>query len=171
MKCFEEHCRENYGRIYKYIFAMTGAKESTEDLIQDVFTVALEKGEAFLKHENPTAFLYRTARNLTLTYLKRQQRYKTDCLDETVSAGDGDVCVQLMRERDRQIDETVYAGRVIGSLDDTQRELYKTRYIDGCPIREIAADAGVNETAMRMRLVRLRRAIYKTVRDLKLDEL
>jgi len=35
MKTFEELCQENYSRIYKYIFSMTGSKESTEDLIQE----------------------------------------------------------------------------------------------------------------------------------------
>ncbi len=171
MKSFEELCRDHYGRIYRYIYAMTGGKESAEDLIQDVFAVALQKGGAFLTHENPPAFLYRTARNLTLTYLKRRQKYEADYLDEEYASGDADLCAQLLRERDREIDETAYAGAVIGSLSGRQRELYRNRYVENRPIREIAADAGVSETAMRMRLVRLRREIYEAVRNLKLEEL
>ena len=55
MKCFEELCRENYGRIYRYIYALAGNKQTAEDLIQDVFIIAYEKGDAFLSHENPPA--------------------------------------------------------------------------------------------------------------------
>lgn len=170
MSSFEELCKENYGRIYKYIYALTGNREPTEDLIQDVFTVAVEKGYSFLLHENPPAFLYRTARNLTLTYLKRQRLYTSDYLDEYISDGEADLCEQIVRDRDKQIDESVYTGQVLGCLNDKQQSLYALRFIDRKPISDIASEMGVNEPAMRMRLVRLRREICAIVKDLKLDE-
>ena len=114
--------------------------------------------------------LYKTARNLTLTYIKRQRKYEAEYLDEDIAAGDEDLYAYLSRQRDREIDETAYTAAVIGSLNDKQRALYTTRYVEGRPIREIARNADVSETAMRMRLVRLRRDIYQTVKDLKLDE-
>jgi RNA polymerase sigma-70 factor (ECF subfamily) len=170
MKSFEELCQENYKRIYKYIFTMAGSKEVTEDLIQDVFTVAYEKGEAFLQHEKPTAFLYRTARNLTITYLKRQRISAMESLSEDI-VGDGtDLCEKLLMDIDQEIDETAYTGQVVGSLDLNQHKLYTQRYIEKKPIKEIAFEQGVSETAMRMRLVRLRREIQCIVKDLKLDE-
>lgn len=170
MKDFEALCRENYGRVYKYIFALTGSREPAEDLIQDVFTAAFLKGAAFLQHENPPAFLYKTARNLTLTYLKKQQRAPLEYLDENIAGSDGDVCDVILKAHDKTLDETFYIGQVIGRLDREQRALYDARYIEQKPIKEIAQDQGVKEPAMRMRLVRLRRDITKTVEDLKLDE-
>ncbi len=170
MKSFEELCAENYGRIYKYIFAMTGLREPAEDLIQDVFTAAFEKGDGFLRHENPPAFLYKTARNMTLTYLKRQQRYTVEYLDEYTADDDDDLCDRLLRDQDRQIDEEVCAEKVLGSLDSRQQALYVQRYIERLPIRDIARAQDVSEPAMRMRLMRLRREIMGVVKDLKLDE-
>jgi RNA polymerase sigma-70 factor (ECF subfamily) len=170
MRSFEELCRENYSRIYKYIFAMTGSREASEDLLQDVFTVAFEKGRTFLEHENPPAFLYRTARNLTLTYLRRQRQYPSEALDDTVAGNGGELLDLLMREQDRHIDETAYIQPVLGGLPSKQRTLYAQRYVDRRPISEIAADEGVSETALRMRLVRLRREILQIVRALRLDE-
>ncbi|MGE4485690.1 MAG: RNA polymerase sigma factor [Oscillospiraceae bacterium] len=170
MRSFEELCKENYNRIFKYIFALTGSQESTEDLIQDVFTVAFEKGDAFLQHENPPAFLYKTARNLSLNYIKRHRFSVLEYLDDTIADGESDLCDKLLKERDMQIDETAYAGLVISSLDAKQRMLYSMRYIEHKPISEIASEQGVNEPAMRMRLVRLRREIHRIVKDLKLDE-
>jgi RNA polymerase sigma-70 factor (ECF subfamily) len=170
MKSFEELCQENYKRIYKYIFAMTGRKESTEDLIQDVFIVAYEKGETFLQHENQPAFLYKTARNLTITYLKRQKMSAMESLSEDTVGEGTDLCEKLLMDLDREIDETAYTGQVIGSLSLNEHKLYTQRYIDKKPIKEIASEHGVSETAMRMRLVRLRREIQSIVKDLKLDE-
>jgi RNA polymerase sigma-70 factor (ECF subfamily) len=171
VRSFEELCCENYSRIYKYVFALTGNRESSEDLIQDVFTVAFEKGEAFLTHENPPAFLYKTARNLSYTYLKRSQRHRSEYLDESYPDGDADLFEKLLSERDSQIDETAYTGMVINRLEPKQQALYAQRYIDRKPIREIADENGVSEPAMRMRLVRLRREICNAVKDLKLDEM
>ncbi len=170
MKIFEELCQENYKRIYKYVFGMTGSKEATEDLIQDVFTVAYEKGEFFLQHEKPIAFLYKTARNLTLTYLKRQRVSTMEYLSENIAQDNTDLCEKLLMELDRNIDETAYTGHVISSLNSSQHKLYKQRYIEGKSIKEIAMDQGISETAMRMRLVRLRREIQDIVKKLKLDE-
>ncbi|SHI07258.1 RNA polymerase sigma-70 factor, ECF subfamily [Sporobacter termitidis DSM 10068] len=170
MREFEELCRENYARIYRYIFAMTGSKESAEDLIQDVFTAAIEKGEAFLQHENPPAYLYKTARNMTFTYLKQRRRMAAEPLDENTPDGDGDLSDQLLRTYDKQIDETAYAGQVLHGLDSGQRELYEKRYVERLPIRDISQELGTSEPAMRMRLVRLRRDIHDAVKELKLDE-
>ncbi len=170
MKSFEELCQENYKKIYKYVFGMTGSKEATEDLIQEVFTVAYEKGEVFIQHEKPLAFLYRTARNLTLTYLKRQKASAIEPLSENIANDDTDLCEKLLMELDMKIDETAYTGRVISSLNSNQHQLYKQRYIERKSIKEIATDQGISETAMRMRLVRLRREIQGIVKKLNLDE-
>ncbi|HHV29341.1 RNA polymerase sigma factor [Acetivibrio mesophilus] len=173
MKTFEELCQENYSRIYKYIFSMTGSKESTEDLIQEVFMVAYEKGETFLQHEKPVAFLYKTARNMSLTHLKnlkRQRISSMEYLSENIPKEDTDLCETLLMELDRKIDETAYTGEVIANLNANQHNLYKQRYIDGKSIKEIASEQGVSETAMRMRLVRLRREIQSIIKKLKLGE-
>lgn len=170
MKSFEDLCRDNYGRIYKYIFAMTGDRASSEDLLQDVFAVAWEKGDAFLLHENPPAFLYKTARNLALSFVKRRRRTETEALDESVAGSAGDLFDTLAAEHDGRIDASAYTGAVIGRLDAGQQALYTRRYIDRVPIREIAVEAGVAEPAMRMRLLRLRRDIRDIVSGLKLED-
>lgn len=169
MKSFEELCADNYSRIYKYIYAMTGTREPAEDLLQDVFVIAFEKGESFLHHENPPAFLYKTARNLTLTYLKKQRRCPSEPLDE-IADGDADLCEKLLLAYDRQIDEDICAEKVISRLGAGEQTLYTLRYVERRPIREIAQGQDTSEPAMRMRLVRLRREIYGIVKDLNLDE-
>ena len=68
---FEEICRDNYARIHNYILAKTGNREAAEDITQDVFFIAWQKGETFLSHEKPIAFLYATAANLVLEYYKK----------------------------------------------------------------------------------------------------
>ncbi len=170
MKSFDELCQENYSKIYKYIFGMSGSKETTEDLIQEVFTVAYEKGEAFINHEKPLAFLYRTARNLTLTHLKRQKAYILEPLPDNISNNETDLYDKILMEQDMKIDETAYTQQVLSCLKTNQHELYKQRYIERKSIKEIANDQGISEIAIRMRLVRLRREVQGIVKKLKLGE-
>ena len=62
MKSFKKICRQNYIRIYNYIYAMTREAFLAEDLTQEVFLIAWQKGEEFMKHEKPEAVLYKTAK-------------------------------------------------------------------------------------------------------------
>ena len=76
----------------------------------------------------------------------------------------------LAREHDGKIDETTYAGPVLGGLDASRQALYARRYVDRAPIRELALENGVGEPAMRMRLLRLRREIRDIVAGLNLED-
>ena len=40
---FEQICKENYSRIFKYIYAITCDRECAENLTQEVFYIALKK--------------------------------------------------------------------------------------------------------------------------------
>ena len=42
----------------------TNSKEQAQDITQEIFLIAYEKGKDFLEHEKTLAFLYTTARNL-----------------------------------------------------------------------------------------------------------
>lgn len=172
MKSFEELCKENYGRIFKYIFSITKNKEATEDLIQEVFTIAYEKGRIFLNHEKPAGFLYKTARNITLTYIKGLKRQETLAKEYLYgnATKEGEPYQKLLREQDQKIDETRYTGQVIESLNPKEYHLYKQRYVEGKSIKEIASEKGISEAAVRMRLVRLRREVQNIVKKLKFDE-
>jgi len=102
--------------------------------------------------------------------LKRQRISAMEYLSENIPQDDTDLCETLLMELDRKIDETAYTGQVIGNLNTNQHNLYRQRYVEGKSIKEIASEEGVSETAMRMRLVRLRKEIQDIVKKLKLGE-
>lgn len=110
---------------------------------------------------------------MTVTYLKNLKRQRISAMEylsENIPQDDTDLCETLLMELDRKIDETAYTGQVIGNLNTNQHNLYRQRYVEGKSIKEIASEEGVSETAMRMRLVRLRKEIQDIVKKLKLGE-
>lgn len=175
---FEEICRENYARIYNYILAKTGKKETAEDITQDVFLIALRKGDAFLHHEKPVAFLYVTARNLVLEYYKKTKEapMKAELLEEAnilsyeKSTFGRDTFEELCRLHSAAIDEDEYRKQVLQKLKPKELDLYRKYYIDKKPMKIIAREYQTSETALRMKYVRIRKKVQRIADSLRLDD-
>lgn len=170
METFKVLCDENYKRIYRYIYSMTGDKAFTEDLVQDVFLAAYEKGDSFLTHEKPAAFLYKTAKFITCSALRKAQARQEECLHEDIPSLEKDPAEILILEEDRQIDETSHVSEVMEKLSNEQRELYDRYYVKHESMKDIAASMGLKEPALRMRYVRLRKDVRRIISEIDFQE-
>ena len=170
---FEEICRENYARIYNYILAKTNIKEAAEDITQDVFLIAWQKGESFLRHEKPVAFLYTTAANLVLEYYKKTGKAtakETAFEDEKNGSSSPDAFEELCRRRSDSVNEALYQSQVLSQLMPKERDLYRKYYVEKKPMKVIAGELGMSETAVRMKYMRIRKKVGRVVADLHLDD-
>lgn len=166
MKSFEDRYQENYGRIYNYIHGMTKNPVLAEDLTQEVFLIVYKKGSRFLRHENPPAFLYRTAKLKTYEALRDDAKHRAMELKEEPVSGDPDLLEAILAEEDRNIDERKFVPQVMERLSQEQRELYQSYYLDKKSMRQIAQEKGIKETALKMRYVRLRKEVRRIIREM-----
>lgn len=171
MKLFKAICEENYLRIYKYVYIMTRDKALSEDITQDVFLKAYEKGEEFLNHPAPEGFLCKTAKFLTYGAVRKAGREKNEPLGEDLASKDQDVYDVLTADKIEDFDEYQMAEDIIRKLNPNEQDLYRRYYIDHSPMKEIARDLGIKESALRMRYLRLRETVRKIVSELQLDEI
>lgn len=81
----------------------------------------------------------------------------------------GDVLEQILINHSRSIDEDIYFDLVLGSLSENERKLYELYYVLKKPMKIIARELRLNETALRMKYVRLRKKVKRIVADLDLD--
>lgn len=170
---FEEICRENYARIYNYILAKTGVKEAAEDITQDVFLIAWQKGDIFLCHEKPIAFLYTTAANLVLEYHKKTGKTTSREMafdDAKTAVNSHDAFEELCLLRSAGVNEALYRKQVLSGLKPKERDLYRKYYIEKKPMKDIAEQFRMSETAVRMKYVRLRRKVRRLIENLHLDD-
>lgn len=165
---FEDICRENYPKIYNYILARTRSKETAEDITQEVFMIAYKKGNVFLSHENPVAFLYVSAKNLVFEHFRESAR-KAPLEESDIEDSKGDVFEQICIYHARSIDERTYYDRVLNSLNKKERTLYEAYYLDKKPMKAIAWELHLSEAAVRMKYMRLRKKIKRIVSGLNLD--
>ena len=165
---FEDICRENYSKIYNYILARTGNRETAEDITQEVFLIAYRKGGDFLSHENPVAFLYVSAKNLLFDYFREAAR-SMPLENPEIEDTTGDVFEQIRINHVDSIDVCIYIRQVLDSLNEKERRLYELYYIFKKPMKTIAKELHLNETALRMKYVRLRKKVRRIVADFNLD--
>lgn len=177
MATFEQICEENYERIYRYALGMTGNYETARDITQEVFAIAYQKRAAFLLRENPQAFLYKTAKNLIMENFRRERReypteiseYPTEISESSCGYSD-DSFEEICKYAEDKVSVIGYRDRIISELSDEKRKLYKWYYEEHKSMKDIAKELKINEFALRMRYVRLRKEIKEAVKKLNLGD-
>lgn len=176
MKTFEQLCEEHYLRIYRYVYIMTRNQELSEDITQEAFLKAYEKGGALLEHPSPEGFLCKTAKFLTYDAMRKQKRDRTEPLEyadlqKADADGAQDLFHQMQEERAAALDEDELARQIIQRLNEDEQALYRSYYIEHRSMKELAKSLGMKESAVRMRYLRLRKKIRRLVKEMHLEEL
>lgn len=130
---FESGFRRLYLPLGMYALRIVGDADVAEDLVQDAFERAwlyLENGGLI---DNFLAFMYRTARNICLSYL----RDRRETLDESniPEVGEEDIDTSV---RDARI------WRAIDALPERCREVFLMSKRDGLTNQEIADELGIS---------------------------
>lgn len=84
--------------------------------------------------------------------------------DETDQIQDWTASIEVML--DRQVNEQEYVEMVLSQLTEEKRNLYRLYYVSRNSMAEIAHMLNIEETAVRMRYVRLRREIKTIVKQI-----
>lgn len=161
-KLLEEYCRQYKEILYKYAYLRTGHdKNAAEDCVQEAFMVIyrrLKKGEEF---KEPKAFLYRTVDNFIkehLRDLKKRQKLNEKVLSEEFS--EWDILDRLAPETEQEI-----INAALNEMNDTEKVIYKRRYIENKNVKEIAQQYNLSVTAVTTRLYRIRQKVEARVRQ------
>lgn len=164
---FDNLCEEYYEKILRYLFYVHQDHDVARDCVQEVFLTAYAKRSLLVQHPNPGGFLFQTAKNLSKK-LKRESfaRAINELQDEETLTLLADETAGVEEYLDRQLDETAYIDSVLEQLTEEKRSLYSLYYQQGKTMADIAALYSLEESALRMRYVRLRREIRGIVQDI-----
>ncbi|HXJ65398.1 MAG TPA: SigE family RNA polymerase sigma factor [Actinomycetota bacterium] len=70
---FEALWREEYARVFRTAFLVTGDRQEAADVTQEAFARAYERWRVVARAERPGAWVQRVAVNLALTWRRRQR--------------------------------------------------------------------------------------------------
>ena len=100
---------EEYERLFKIAYRKTKNWDLSQDLVQDVFLLAIFNQSKLMQHPKPNAWLMQTLQNLILNEL-RERSHSNIPLDEAIEVPAREACASLDRllptqlpARDREI--------------------------------------------------------------------
>lgn len=145
---------ETVDRLRTFIAGRVGNAEVAADITQDVLMRSFASGA--LDHvDNPTAWLYRSARNAVIDH------YRTRRVHEAFD-GDG-VWPDLGELDDEPNDATRELSRclqpMMDQLSDTAREALARVDLEGQTHQQVAAQLGLSVSGMKSRVQRARRQL------------
>lgn len=160
---FEQVYESYFNRIYKFVFRLTGQAEDAKDLTQETFMKINNHFSSFSNHENPKAYVYKTAANHCLNHLKRKEKYRK-ILDEV--AQDSSPAASSEEEFIKK-EKMIMLRKGLEKLPPREQILLSL-YRDGLSYADMARVINVKKTSVGKILSR---AIEKLARHIKKGEI
>jgi RNA polymerase sigma-70 factor, ECF subfamily len=168
---------EHGGRLYRMSMKLCGHREDAEDLVQDIFLIALKKWEQFHGDAHPTTWLYSIAaracgrkRRKRAGEPRRMEslsdllpRPTEDIPEVAALLGDGEGDDPLRAQLRREAREAVEGA--IAQLPFHFRLPLVLKEIAELPVAEVAAILGVKEATVKTRLHRARLLLRRALAE------
>ena len=139
---FAELYEQNFHRVYAYVARRVGDRAETQDLTAHVFHQALANLGKFKWKGSPfAAWLYRIASNAITDQAKRKMRESSD---RSTPSSESSTAADL-----EEVERRARLFRAVDKLPDDQRRVIVMRFADEKSIREIAAELGRSEDAVK----------------------
>jgi RNA polymerase sigma-70 factor, ECF subfamily len=120
-------------RLYGYFYRLTGNRETSDDLLSELFVKLVEKISSF-KGGSFDGWLFKIASNIFYDYLRNKQRQKK--LFDVQKMQFESETTDVKQSRSERFDEL---QTQLGRLDTDTRELIMLRFYSQASFREIAA--------------------------------
>jgi RNA polymerase sigma factor (sigma-70 family) len=144
---------ERYHRpLYGFIFRMTGQKQTSEDLVQNIFFRMLKYRKGFLGSGEFKTWMYHLARNVLKDHFKKVKKTHSHyALQEIESKADLEPFADLQMEKKQELKTLEMA---VEHLSEENRELLILCRYQGLKYQEIAKILEISEGAVKVRVHR-----------------
>jgi len=158
VKAFERIFRHYYTPLYLYAFSITGQKETSEEIIQDLFYIIWKDREKLQILQSVKNYLYKSVRNRSLHYLEHlqiQEQYREQIVnqpDSPAEAAPDDILEY------KELEEAL--KQTINRLPERCRHIFNLHRMNGLKYKEIAATLSVSVKTVEADMTKA----YKTLR-------
>ncbi len=150
-------------KIYNLLYLRVKDPEVAKDLSQDVFLKAFQGLPRFKQDSTFYSWLYRIASNCSVDYLRKQKRRKVLMFGELPPDADNTLQMTQMSPSPAEMIENDELGRIIRKavrqLSPGERRVFKMRYQQELPIKEIAVRLNKSEGTVKVQLYHTRQKL------------
>ncbi|MGI9516947.1 MAG: RNA polymerase sigma factor [Pirellulaceae bacterium] len=162
-EAFEQLVLRHQVAVRSMLWRLLGNQQDVDDVAQEVFLSLLKSVVRFKEQSSFRTWLLSITRNKAITYLRARQRSPhttTEQIEQlviqrqiaTVMEGGGDPV------------ELEALERCLAQLGESHQKLIRQIYFEGRRAAEVAASMGQASNAIRMKLMRVRKALASCVR-------
>jgi RNA polymerase sigma-70 factor (ECF subfamily) len=144
-------------RLFRYLFFLTGSRETAEDLFQETWMRILEKGHLYNGRSKFEAWLFAIARNLYIDLLRRSTPVSLDELLEAENEKPNFRALDAPPQAERilrQEEESRHLESALCRLPPAHREVLVLRFQEDMALDEIAAVVAAPLSTVKSRLYR-----------------
>ncbi len=148
---FERVYQELFTPLYRYVVIRVRNDHEALDIVQEVFTRVYQKYPD-RSYDELGKILYQSARNAIIDRSRKPVTISTDAYPGMIeSVADDQLSPEMSLE---QIDNQNQVRRILGRLDEIDREIVLLRYFQELDYETIADRLEMNQAAVRKRLSR-----------------
>ena len=147
---FEAFYRKTAGKIWSYIYRMTGDPATADDLLQKTFFKFLRSNPAIADEDHLRRYVYKTATNLAFDHFREVKR------DRVIAAAEMPPPDDYRADRGELRHDMM---RVFGELKPQERALLWLAHVEGSSHEEIGEALGVKEKSVKVMLFRARKRL------------
>ncbi|HEX9892255.1 MAG TPA: RNA polymerase sigma factor [Actinomycetota bacterium] len=157
---FEELVERTRGRVYSLAFRLVRDPHEAEDVSQEAYVRVFRGLPGFRQEARFETWLHRVVTNTAFTHLKRRGRFGDVLAEGQVDAAervaDPDAPMEQALDRDE-------LKRALDGLSPGLRVVTVLKDVYGLPVRDIAAEIGISEAAVKVRLHRARKKLKEAL--------
>jgi len=141
-------------RLRRYARALTGARESADDLVQDTLERAWQKLDSWQRGSDMRPWLFAIIRHQTIDGMRRQKSYRKMLESQTQDHTCAEDQIQAAE------DASLLEGCLFKALKPQHREALTLTKIIGLSCKEAAVQLGVTEVTLKVR-------VHRAIKQLK----
>ncbi|MBE5810368.1 MAG: RNA polymerase sigma factor [Clostridiales bacterium] len=139
-----------FHKLYCFALSLTCIPAEAEEIVQETFLRALQHANKLPDDANLDAWLFRIARNVHISRLRKRQREVGDDALDVVPSGES-IEDQLMQQ-----DQALHILRTLHTLDEPYKEVFTLRALGDVAYPDIAALFGKSDSWARVTYHRAR---------------
>lgn len=150
---------ENHREFLRFLTRRVGDRAVAEDLLQEAFVRAAERGGEVRKEESATAWFYRVLRNAVVDHARREGASRRALAAVAAGLDPAEPPEAWRAEACRCVLD------LAGSLKPEYEEALRRIDVEGVPVADFAKEAGISAGNAGVRVFRARAALRKRVAE------
>ncbi len=139
-----------FHKLYRFALSLTRSTAEAEEIVQETFLRAIKHADKLPDDANVDAWLFRIARNVHISRLRKRQKEVSDTELDAVPSTD-DIEGLLVNQ-----DQARHVLAALHILEEPYKEVFTLRALGDVPYRQIASLFGKGESWARVTYFRAR---------------